>query len=76
MADHAALALFAAIAERDRFRAHTDHPFTLCTKVQRARQMIAVDINVSVAEGCREQVGIAHKARHKAGGGLAVKILR
>ncbi|ESE20475.1 hypothetical protein HMPREF1618_02329, partial [Escherichia coli 908691] len=57
MADHAALALFAAIAERDRFRAHTDHPFTLCTKVQRARQMIAVDINVSVAEGCREQVG-------------------
>ena len=44
--------------------------------MRRPRQPIAINIDKILAEGGREQVGVAHKARHKARRGLAIKLLR
>ena len=76
VADGAALALLAAIAQGNRLRTYADAAFALGGKMQRSRQPIAINIDKILAEGGREQVGVAHKARHKARRGLAVKILR
>ncbi|MNB90144.1 hypothetical protein D3C75_371970 [compost metagenome] len=76
VADHAALALFTTFTQGDRFRAHAHRAGTKACKVQRARQTIAVDLHILAAKARREQVGIAHKARHKARCRLAIQILR
>ncbi len=76
VADHAALALVAVLAQGDRLRAHAHGAGSLGGKVQRAGQAVAVDRHRLVAEAGREQVGIAHKARHKARRGLTIEILR